>query len=347
MRRGTVARVVLGAALRQHRMTGRSSTRLARAARRAGLTAAALSFVEQGLHPLDQGTLRGLLEVYGVHDPGERRALTHLLAAGEPARNPAGELAEADRADGAPIRDLGPGHIERLAGLEAHSTLTRAYTAALIPAPLRTRAYQAALASASARPLLGRRDSAAEADRPARPGQTALRQLLLDKAVLRRPVGGAHVMADQLEYLLHLSGRDLLTLRVLPLRYAPPTLGNALSVLTLPGHRDPLPLFESTFAVHYSHGTDAVRRAELLARAFHTAEPAGVSRHLVADARGALLTGTRRDPPHAPRIPPTTGAHRLLMNPAGEQARHRSDAGGGAMAATIPPVEHQGAAWCR
>src|SRR5207247_7772106 len=59
--------------------------------------------------------------------------------------------------------------------------------------------------------------------------------VVLDEAVLRRPVGGRGVMLGQLRHLLNLSGRPGITLRVLPFAAGShPAMAGGFTIFRLP-----------------------------------------------------------------------------------------------------------------
>jgi uncharacterized protein DUF5753 len=67
------------------------------------------------------------------------------------------------------------------------------------------------------------------------PGRPAL-WVILDEAVLRRPVGGRAVMQEQLERLLDAAAQRHVVLQVLPFDHgAHEAMGGSLTILTQPG----------------------------------------------------------------------------------------------------------------
>jgi hypothetical protein len=114
--------------------------------------------------------------------------------------------------------DLVPG---TYLSLEAEATEMRTCELALIPGLLQTQDYGAALLKASGhtsqdeirRRLEVRSVRQKVLDRAQPPQIWAV----IDEAALRRPVGGAEVMRDQINHLIALSHRPFLDLQVLPL----------------------------------------------------------------------------------------------------------------------------------
>ncbi|MFI0741768.1 Scr1 family TA system antitoxin-like transcriptional regulator [Streptomyces sp. NPDC021100] len=126
--------------------------------------------------------------------------------------------------------DIGPGWHDRLALCEQQATAIATYTATVVPAPLRILAYKRALVPSGVSPYSA----------PHRiPRQLADRQvytLFLDSSLLERPVGGARVMAQQLDHLLRLSWKGRIAIRVVPTAAGAPVGDAFLSRLTLQGN---------------------------------------------------------------------------------------------------------------
>lgn len=139
-----------------------------------------------------------------------------------------------------------PGNFSIYAALEDAACHLTAYAPALVPALLRTRAYACALATSDGNTSSG-------VDRLA--GECLTRQVLvtragapleltivLDEALLRRPVGGPQVMAEQLRFLAGIAARPNVSVRILPASAGthPGLVTGAFTVLDFPpSRRDP------------------------------------------------------------------------------------------------------------
>ena len=75
---------------------------------------------------------------------------------------------------------------------------------------------------------------------------------ILDEAVLRRPVGGAAVLREQLDRLLDLAGQSWIKLVIVPLALdGHPGLGGSFELLSFPGARRPDLLFVESGIVDF------------------------------------------------------------------------------------------------
>ncbi|SNR87997.1 Helix-turn-helix domain-containing protein [Haloechinothrix alba] len=106
-------------------------------------------------------------------------------------------------------------------GMEAAAATIRAWHSELVPGPLQTPAYTRALisgANPNRTPEFVEQAVASRGERQERllgdDGPTMF--VVLNEAVIRRMVGGAKVMEDQLTFLLKLSERPRVSLHVLP-----------------------------------------------------------------------------------------------------------------------------------
>lgn len=154
-----------------------------------------ISRMELGRVRFKRRDVRDLLTLYGVRDEAERTA---LLARVQEANAPTWWH---------PYTDVTPEWFQRYLGLEATATLIRTYEVQFIPGLLQTEEYARAVVR------LGHgRASPEEVERRVRlrmERQQLLRRpdaptfwAVVDETALRRPVGGAGVMRDQLEALI-------------------------------------------------------------------------------------------------------------------------------------------------
>ncbi|MER5782897.1 Scr1 family TA system antitoxin-like transcriptional regulator [Streptomyces mobaraensis] len=126
--------------------------------------------------------------------------------------------------------DIGPGWHDRLALCEQQATAIATYTATVIPAPLRIPAYERALVPA------GTSAYSAPDGIPRQITKGQVYTLFLDSSLLGRPVGGARVMAQQLDHLLRLAWKGQVGIRVVPTAAGAPVGDAFLSRLTLHGN---------------------------------------------------------------------------------------------------------------
>lgn len=197
----TVRRRRLGSELRRLREAAGLSNE--DAAGHLGCSSSKISRMENGRVPFNWRDVRDLLTLYQV--PEEEAE--PLLAIARESRQ---------RGWWHDYSAVLPPWFEVYVGLEAEATSIRTYQAQLVPGLLQTEAYARALLVA------GRSD---EVERQVglrmkrqevltKPGAPQL-WAVLDEAVLRRPVGGAEVMRQQLRYLADLALANV-TVQVLP-----------------------------------------------------------------------------------------------------------------------------------
>lgn len=105
--------------------------------------------------------------------------------------------------------------------LEADAAALRNYEAQLVPGLLQIPEYTRAVLAATTEKLADAEIDRMVATRMARQAILSRRnapvlEVILDEAVLRRPVGGAEVMARQLRHLVEAATRPNITVRVVP-----------------------------------------------------------------------------------------------------------------------------------
>jgi Domain of unknown function (DUF5753)/Helix-turn-helix domain len=161
---------------------------------------------EGGLKPL---TLKSLLTAYGITDQSEIDA---FLALARQAGTP-GWWHSYD--------DILPPWFRTAVGLEEAATLIRAYEPQVIPGLLQTQGYIRAITAASFPTATEDFSERAVALRLAR--QEILHRpdpprywAVLDETALRRPIGGRHVMRDQIGHLIHAAQQPGITVQVIP-----------------------------------------------------------------------------------------------------------------------------------
>jgi transcriptional regulator with XRE-family HTH domain len=203
----TVLRIVLGSQLRRLREQRQITCEEAGEAIRASHSK--ISRMELGRVKFRSRDVADLLTLYGVNGEAERSAMLVL----------------ADQANEAgwwhSYTDILPNWFEVYIGLEEAASRIRAYEVQFVPGLLQTEDYARAVT------LLGHPDAPGhEVER--RVGLRMRRQSLLtaedpphlwavvDEAVLRRPLGGASAMRQQLQHLLEVTEMPNVTLQVVP-----------------------------------------------------------------------------------------------------------------------------------
>ncbi|MET7485393.1 helix-turn-helix transcriptional regulator [Streptomyces sp. NPDC005538] len=203
----TVQRIMLGTRLRRLRESLNITRDTAASAIRA--SDAKLCRMELGRVGFKERDVADLLTLYGLHEPDVRQDfLDSVRRANEPGW----------------WRDYGdvfPNWFEQHLGLEEATSLIRTYEVQFIPGLLQTAAYAEAVVR------LGRPVDMPDSVRR-RVELRMIRQELLtrpdgpklwfvvDEAALRRPLGGAAVMREQLRHLIEAAAHPNITVQVLP-----------------------------------------------------------------------------------------------------------------------------------
>jgi Domain of unknown function (DUF5753)/Helix-turn-helix domain len=161
---------------------------------------------EGGLKPL---TVKSLLQAYGITDPGE---IDTFVALARDASKP-GWWHSYD--------DVLPPWFRTAVGLEESATLIRAYEPQVVPGLLQTDGYIRAITEASFPAASADFTERAVALRLARQHLLTRPEppaywVVLDETVLRRPIGGRHVMRSQLEHLIAAAAQPKVTIQVIP-----------------------------------------------------------------------------------------------------------------------------------
>lgn len=211
MRNGpAVRRRKLGAELRSQR--ARAGLTSGQAADRVGWHQSKVSRIETGRSAAKPADVRMLLDAYGVTDP-ELRALLEAMAT-------AGPAGRDDRWWSA-YRELLPPAYRDFISLEAEADAVRTVETSVVPGLLQTPRYATAVTRAAVPGVSGEHIESLVEVRIAR--QAVLRaarplrlHAVLDEAVLRRPVGGAGVMAEQLRHLRSMGSLPHVRVQVLP-----------------------------------------------------------------------------------------------------------------------------------
>jgi hypothetical protein len=203
----TVLRILLGSQLRQLREASDITREDAGYAIRS--SGSKMSRLELGRVGFKERDVSDLLTLYGVTDERER---AQLLALARQANEP-GWWHQ--------YSDVLQSWFEVYVGLEEAAARIRAYEVQFVPGLLQTEGYAQAVT------LLGHPD-ASDAELERRVALRMTRQRLLsapeaphlwavvDEAALRRPLGGAAVMREQLRHLLEITAMPNITLQVVP-----------------------------------------------------------------------------------------------------------------------------------
>jgi transcriptional regulator with XRE-family HTH domain len=203
----TVLRMILARQLQALReKAGLSYEQAAEAIYSSEWTVRRMERAEGGFKPL---TVKSLLIAYGITDI---REIDAFLALAKDASKP-GWWHSYD--------DILPAWFRTAVGLEEAATLIRAYEPQVIPGLLQTESYIRAITAASfpaATPDYAERTVALRLarqqllHRASPPGYW----VVMDETVLRRPIGGRHVMRDQLTHLIQSAEQPEVTIQVIP-----------------------------------------------------------------------------------------------------------------------------------
>lgn len=190
--------------------------------------------IEQGKVRVGQTDLEALVRLYGVDNPA---AVEDLVALARGSK----------RLPFAEYRDVVSQEMIRYFGYEANASTIRQVALNVIPGILQTDDYAQAIFDAyrippdrAAKLLQSRRDRRALLDREEPPELF----VVIDEAALRRAVGGAAVMARQVDHLIGLAGRPNVTMQGLPFSLgAHAGLGGSFIHLEFPGEDEPDVIF--------------------------------------------------------------------------------------------------------
>jgi transcriptional regulator with XRE-family HTH domain len=226
----TVRRRRLGSELRHLREA--QSIKLEEVAERLGLAASTLSRIETGKAPTRTAYLSAMLDLYGVEDLTQRQALTDMAREG----HRKGWWTGWD--------DVLPTGFSVYVGLEAEASSLRVYESQVIHGLLQTEDYARAVMTA-----VRRKRTAAEIERLVslrmQRQEVLLRAdplelwIILDEAVIRRPVGPPQVMQRQIDHLISASGWPNVTLQVLAFSSGVhPALNGPFAIIEFPERFD-------------------------------------------------------------------------------------------------------------
>ncbi|GAA2642625.1 helix-turn-helix domain-containing protein [Paractinoplanes durhamensis] len=212
-----------------------------------------ISRMELGRVGFKERDIADLLTLYGVHDPAERQ---RLMTFAREANTPSWWHAYGDVLDS---------WFQSYLDFEQAAELIRTYEVQFVPGLLQTEAYARAVIS-----LGYERSAPDEIDRRARL-RMERQQLLtrsngpklwvvLDEAVLRRPIGGHAVLREQITALLHFAQSPRVQLQVMPFASGGHAAsGGAFSVLRFPYQE----LSDIVFVEHLTGGLYLDKREDV------------------------------------------------------------------------------------
>lgn len=221
-----LSRLLVGAALRRMRVDQGFSYEDAAAA--IGEPAGLISMLENGEAGFRMRDMIGLCTLYGVTDIGQRATLLGLAR-------------WANRDEWwQEYRDVIPSWFERYLGLEQAASMIRGYEGQFVPGLLQTERYIRAVLALN-RGLVTQPDAEQRVELRLR-RQDVLHRLaparlwvVIDEAVLRRPVGGRGTLRAQIHHLLNACDMPNVMIQVLPFSMGGhPVPGGAITVLRLP-----------------------------------------------------------------------------------------------------------------
>ena len=279
----TVQRIVLGAQLRKLRENREITTEQAADAIRGSHSK--ISRMEHGRVGFKDRDVSDLLTLYGVTDQTERDS---LLALAHEAGNP-GWWHD--------FGDLLPHWFEPYISLEAAASVIRNYEVQFVPGLLQSPSYAREVIQLG-HPSITRDELTRRVElrmgrkrmlsRPTAPRLWAA----LDEAVLRRPMGDASVMREQIEHLLEMTDNPNVTLQIVPFNVGGHSAaGGPFSILRFaePELSDVVYLEQLTSALYIDKPVEVDRYLEVMERLCLQAETAPDSITLLEKIRDELV----------------------------------------------------------
>jgi transcriptional regulator with XRE-family HTH domain len=263
----TVQRLVLGSQLRRLRESrGISAEQAAESIRGSH---SKISRMEHGRVGFKERDVGDLLTLYGVTDNEERAALLNLA---REANTPGWWHA---------YSDILPSWFEPYVGLEAAASVIRNYEIQFVPGLLQTEGYARALiehGSAASEEEIARRGElrASRQEILRRPDAPQL-WAVVDEGALRRPVGSAEVVREQLRYLIEVADHPAVTLQILPFRVgAHSAMGGPFTILRFaePDLQDVVYIEQLTSALYLDKPAEVDSYLEVMEQLCLQAEPA-------------------------------------------------------------------------
>jgi len=263
----TVLRILLGAQLRGLRESKNISREDAGWEIRA--SGSKISRMELGRVSFKERDVSDLLSLYGVTDLKERETLLNLA---QQANNPGWWHH---------FSDILPAWFQSYLGLEAAATLIRTYEIQFVPGLLQTADYARAVillghagadSDEIARRIELRRQRQQILNRPDPPQLW----VVIDEAVLRRPIGGVDVMKAQIEQLIEASKLPNVRMQIIPfLAGGHAAAGGPFAILRFPEPELPDVVYveQLTSAIYLDKREDVDHYAIAMERVCIDAEP--------------------------------------------------------------------------
>ena len=278
----TVQRIVLGAQLRRLRESREITTEQAAEAIRGSHSK--ISRMEHGRVGFKDRDVEDLLTLYGVTDPGDRQSLLNLA---REAGNP-GWWHD--------FGDLLPHWFEPYISLEAAASVIRNYEVQFVPGLLQSPSYAREVIRLGHPAItpdeLNRRVELRMGRKRLLSRPTAPRLwAALDEAVLRRPMGDASVMREQVDHLLEMTAHPNVTLQIVPFNVGGHSAaGGPFSILRFaePELSDVVYLEQLTSALYIDKPVEVDRYLEVMERLCVQAETAPDSITLLEKIRDEL-----------------------------------------------------------
>lgn len=223
----TVRRLQLGNELRHARLkAGREQTE---AAKELDCADSKISRLELGQGGISKGDLKLLLEFYDV-DPKQAEWMFELARS----RSTRGRWGD--------YRAVFPDWFRMYVDLEADADNIRQAQGEVIPGILQTESYIRAMDTVSARrddeDIDGNVAARQERQQILTRDKPSTMSFILSESCLRRQVGTARIMREQLDYLAEMASRQNINLQILPFNAATPVSGISynFTVLQIPSH---------------------------------------------------------------------------------------------------------------
>jgi len=273
----TVQRLVLGGHLRRLREQAHITTEQAAGIIRGSHSK--ISRMEHGRVGFKERDIADLLTMYGVTDGDEREALLKLA---REANTPGWWQGYAD---------ILPHWVEPYFGLEAAASFIRNYELQFVPGLLQTEGYALSLIRLGNAPTeedVLRRAEARMSRQDILSRETPPRVwAVVDEGALRRPIGGAKVMREQLKHLIEMCDHPAVTLQVLPFQVAShPAMGGPFTILRFsePDLRDVVYIEQLTSALYLDKPAEVDSYLEVMEQLCLQAEPAAKTPQILKDA---------------------------------------------------------------
>jgi transcriptional regulator with XRE-family HTH domain len=273
----TVQRLVLGGHLRRLREQAHITTEQAAGMIRGSHSK--ISRMEHGRVGFKERDIADLLTMYGVTDGDERQALLKLA---REANTPGWWQGYAD---------ILPHWVEPYFGLEAAASFIRNYELQFVPGLLQTEGYALSLIRLGNAPTeedVLRRAEARMSRQDILRRETPPRVwAVVDEGALRRPIGGAKVMREQLKHLIEMCDHPAVTLQVLPFQVAShPAMGGPFTILRFsePDLRDVVYIEQLTSALYLDKPAEVDSYLEVMEQLCLQAEPTAKTPQILRDA---------------------------------------------------------------